>query len=167
VPVENCQTVVFAAYVTARAHALFDFRLYLLKQWSQDKERREQAHVPDEMEFTTKAALGTAMLTGAAAGGVPFAWAAADEVYGRSAKLREGREGICRRGAGDLPGHAPVRAEAHRIRRGPVDSGRGMGDPLVRARLQGPSCQGLSAGVCHEASTLGSIGHSRYASMFS
>lgn len=27
--VENCQTVVFAAYVTARAHALFDFRLYL------------------------------------------------------------------------------------------------------------------------------------------
>ena len=29
--VENCQTVVFAAYVTARAHALFDFRLYLPK----------------------------------------------------------------------------------------------------------------------------------------
>ena len=31
--VENCQTVVFAAYVTARAHALFDFRLYLPKAW--------------------------------------------------------------------------------------------------------------------------------------
>jgi len=30
--VKNCQTAVFAAYVTARAHALFDFRLYLLKQ---------------------------------------------------------------------------------------------------------------------------------------
>jgi hypothetical protein len=27
--VENCQTVVFMAYVTARAHSLFDFRLYL------------------------------------------------------------------------------------------------------------------------------------------
>jgi SRSO17 transposase len=26
--VENCQTVVFAAYVTARGHTLFDFRLY-------------------------------------------------------------------------------------------------------------------------------------------
>ena len=25
--VENCQTVVFAAYVTARGHTLFDFRL--------------------------------------------------------------------------------------------------------------------------------------------
>jgi hypothetical protein len=37
--VENCQTVVFAAYVTARAHALFDFRLYLPKQWCQYKKR--------------------------------------------------------------------------------------------------------------------------------
>src|SRR6266404_5376835 len=35
--VENCQTVVFAAYVTARAHALFDFRLYLPKAWCRDE----------------------------------------------------------------------------------------------------------------------------------
>jgi SRSO17 transposase len=90
--VENCQTVVFAAYVTAAAHALFDFRLYLPKAWCADRKRREQAHVPDETEFTTKPALGTAMLTGAAAGGVPFAWAAADEVYGRSSKLRQACE---------------------------------------------------------------------------
>ncbi len=41
------------------------------------------------MEFTTKPALGTAMITGAADAGAPFAWAAADEVYGRSGKLRQ------------------------------------------------------------------------------
>ena len=90
--VENCQTVVFAAYVTARAHALFDFRLYLPRQWCQDSKRRERAHVPDQAEFTTKPALGTAMLTSAAGAGVPSAWAAADEVYGRSSKLREACE---------------------------------------------------------------------------
>ena len=44
--VENCQTVVFAAYVTARAHALFDFRLYLPKAWCADRERRERAQRP-------------------------------------------------------------------------------------------------------------------------
>jgi SRSO17 transposase len=43
--VENCQTIVFAAYVTARGHALFDFRLYLLKAWCRDNTRRERAHV--------------------------------------------------------------------------------------------------------------------------
>ena len=53
---------------------------------------RERAHIPDEVAFTTKPALGTAMLTGAASAGVPFAWAAADEVYGRSSKLREACE---------------------------------------------------------------------------
>ena len=90
--VENCQTVVFAAYVTARAHALFDFRLYLPKQWCWDKKRRQRAHVPDDVAFATKPALGTAMLTAAASAGVPFAWAAADEVHGRSSKLREACE---------------------------------------------------------------------------
>ena len=87
--VENCQTVVFAAYVTARAHTLFDFRLYLPKQWCEDEQRRERAHVPDDVEFATKPALGTAMITAAADAGAPFAWVAADEVYGRSGKLRE------------------------------------------------------------------------------
>ena len=90
--VENCQTVVFAAYVTARAHALFDFRLYLPKAWCHGGKRRERAHVPDETEFTTKPAQGTAMITAAADADVPFAWVAADEVYGRSSKLREACE---------------------------------------------------------------------------
>jgi len=90
--VENCQTVVFAAYVTARAHTLFDFRLYLPRQWCGDEPRRQRARVPDEVEFATKPALGTAMITAAASAGVPFAWAAAGEVHGRSGKLREACE---------------------------------------------------------------------------
>ena len=90
--VENCQTVVFAAYVTARAHVLSDFRLYLPKAWCVGQARREKAHVPEEAAFTTKPALGTQMITGAADAGIPFAWVAGDEVYGRSSKLREACE---------------------------------------------------------------------------
>ena len=86
--IENCQTVVFMAYVTARAHALFDFRLYLPKQWCAHRERRERAQVPDDVRFATKTELGTQMVTGAAAAGVPFGWVAGDEVYGRSSRLR-------------------------------------------------------------------------------
>ena len=90
--VENCQTVVFLAYVTARAHALFDFRLYLPKAWCADRERRERARVQEDVPFTTKPALGTAMVAARPAPGVPFAWVAGDEVYGRSSKLREACE---------------------------------------------------------------------------
>jgi SRSO17 transposase len=86
--VENCQTVVSMAYVTARAHALFDFRLYLPKAWCQDKKRRERAQIPGGTVFKTKTGLARDMVAGHVAAGTPFGWAAGDEVYGRSSKLR-------------------------------------------------------------------------------
>ncbi|HEY3034360.1 MAG TPA: IS701 family transposase, partial [Streptosporangiaceae bacterium] len=86
--VENCQTVVFMAYVTVRAHALFDFRLYLPRAWCADRKRRERAQIPDGVQFKTKTELGTAMITGAIGAGARFAWVAGDEVYGRASKLR-------------------------------------------------------------------------------
>jgi SRSO17 transposase len=86
--VENCQTVVSMAYVTGRGHALLDFRLYLPKAWCQDKKRRERAQIPDGTVFKTKTGLARDMVAGHVAAGTPFAWAASDEVYGRSSKLR-------------------------------------------------------------------------------
>ena len=86
--IENCQTVVFAAYVTARGHAPSGFRLYLPRAWCGDRERRVRAHVPGDVQFATKTEQGTEMITGAVAGGAPFGWVAGDEVYGRSSKLR-------------------------------------------------------------------------------
>ncbi len=87
--IENCQTVVFLAYVTARAHTLFDFRLYPPKQWCEDRLRRGRAQVPEDVAFATKTEQGTEMVTDAVAARVPFGFAATgDEVYGRSSKLR-------------------------------------------------------------------------------
>ena len=86
--IENCQTVVFCAYVTARAHTLFSFRLYLPKQWCEGTARRERAQVPGGTVFATKTVQGTEMITEAVSAGVPFGWVAGDEVYGRSSKLR-------------------------------------------------------------------------------
>jgi SRSO17 transposase len=86
--IENCQTVVFAAYVTARGHTPFDFRLYLPKSWCADRGRRERAAVPVDVVFAAKTEQGTAMVTGAITAGTPFGWVAGDEVYGRSSKLR-------------------------------------------------------------------------------
>jgi SRSO17 transposase len=86
--IENCQTVVFLAYVTARAHTLFNFRLYLPKPWCADRWQRERAQIPGDTVFATKTEQGTEMVTGAVAASVPFAWLAGDEVYGRSSKLR-------------------------------------------------------------------------------
>ncbi len=51
--VAGFSTIAETAYVTARAHTLFDFRLYLPKAWYSDRERRDRAHVPQDAEFTT------------------------------------------------------------------------------------------------------------------
>ena len=71
--------MVFAAYVTARGHAPFDFRLYLPKSWLRGRARRARARVPARTRFATKPALAAQMITAAAAAGVPFARVAGDE----------------------------------------------------------------------------------------
>ncbi len=90
--VENCQTVLNCAYVTGRAHALSDFRLYLPKSWCADRWRRQRAQVPRDTAFQTKTELARGMVAGAVSAAVPFGWAAGDEVYGRSSKLRRSCE---------------------------------------------------------------------------
>jgi hypothetical protein len=49
-------------YALPKGHALIDRRLYLPKDWAEDQERRKKIHVPDEISFTTKPKIGTAMV---------------------------------------------------------------------------------------------------------
>lgn len=76
----NCQTGVFAAYVSRRGHAFIDRALYLPKSWTNDPARLAKAHVPADTSFATKPALAVTMIERAIAKGVPFAWVAADSV---------------------------------------------------------------------------------------
>jgi SRSO17 transposase len=80
--VTNCRIGVFAAYVSRHGHAFIDRALYLPKTWTDDPARLSAAHVPPGVTFATKPRLALAMLGRAIAAGVPFAWVAADSVYG-------------------------------------------------------------------------------------
>ena len=80
--ITNCQIGVFAAYVSDQGHAFIDRQLYLPKDWTEDLARLRAAHVPEEVGFATKPQLALAMIERAIAAEVPFAWVAADSVYG-------------------------------------------------------------------------------------
>ncbi len=80
--VTNCQIGVFAAYVSRHGHAFIDRSLYLPKGWTDDPTRLAAAHVPPDTAFSTKPRLALAMIERAIAADVPFAWVAADSVYG-------------------------------------------------------------------------------------
>ena len=80
--ITNCQIGVFAAYVSDQGHAFIDRRLYLPKAWTGDPARRQAAHVPEAITFATKPQLALAMIERAIQAEVPFAWVAADSIYG-------------------------------------------------------------------------------------
>ena len=80
--VTNCQIGVFAAYVSRRGHAFIDHALYLPKSWNDDPVRLKATHVPGEIGFATKPQIAARMIERAITARVPFAWVAADSVYG-------------------------------------------------------------------------------------
>lgn len=80
--ITNCQIGVFAAYSSSKGHAFIDRRLYLPQKWTGDPERLAKAHVPEDVGFATKPAIAVDMVQRAIDAEVPFAWVAADTVYG-------------------------------------------------------------------------------------
>jgi SRSO17 transposase len=80
--ITNCQIGVFAAYVSDQGHAFIDRQLYLPKAWTGDPARMRAAHVPEAIGFATKPQLALAMIERAIQAKVPFAWVAADSIYG-------------------------------------------------------------------------------------
>jgi SRSO17 transposase len=83
--ITNCQIGVFATYVSRHGHGFIDRALYLPKAWTSDPARMAGAYVPPDTLFATKPALALAMIDRALNAGVPFAWVAADTVYGTGA----------------------------------------------------------------------------------
>jgi SRSO17 transposase len=91
--IENCQLGVFLAYASPKGHAFVDRELYLPREWAEDKDRRQEAGVPAEVEFATKPQLAKRMLGRAFAAGIRPAWVTGDEVYGADRALRTYLEG--------------------------------------------------------------------------
>jgi SRSO17 transposase len=83
--ITNCQIGVFACYVSRHGHAFIDRSLYVPKGWTDDAARMKAAHVPEKTAFATKPALAVGMIERAIATAVPFAFVAADSVYGVAA----------------------------------------------------------------------------------
>jgi SRSO17 transposase len=88
--VDNCQIGVFLNYCSPAGHVLMDRRLFLPESWAEDRRRREEAGVPEEVIFRTKPELAFEMVAEAVAAGVPFRWVGGDSVYGDSPTFVQG-----------------------------------------------------------------------------
>ena len=81
--VDNCQVAVSLGYVSGQGHTLVDMRLYLPKEWTNDKARLDKAHVPtDRRGYRSRPQLALDMLQERGAQ-LPHAWLAGDDERGR------------------------------------------------------------------------------------
>lgn len=66
-------------------------RVYLPKdEWANDTQRRERAHVPEEVGFETKLQIALSMVNQAQQWGVPFGFVVADAGYGDNPNFLQG-----------------------------------------------------------------------------
>lgn len=87
--VSNAIVAVYCTYASNLGHCLIDGDLYVQHHWTKDPDRCERAGLGRDFIFRTKPAIAAEQATRALDAGVEVAWAAGDEVYGRSSTLRD------------------------------------------------------------------------------
>ena len=81
--IENCIVTVHLAVKYDSFLAMLDSDLFLPeKSWDMDRQRCQQAHIPEEIAYRSKWVIAIEMLKRAIANGVRFDWLTFDEWYG-------------------------------------------------------------------------------------
>ena len=89
--IDNCQIGTFLAYANSSGdRVLVDRELYIPESsWFGDPVRCEEAGIPGSAVFATRPQQVRCMIERVEAAGLPFAWFAADEEFGKNAALRD------------------------------------------------------------------------------
>ena len=85
--IDNCVQTVHLTYVARDFATIIDSDLYLPKEWIENKERRVEAGIPEEVTFRTKLEIAIELLRRSKREGVGTRWLTADEFYGRSSEF--------------------------------------------------------------------------------
>ena len=93
----NCQISVTCFYSipghTRNADAVYwptSMRLYIPKEWIEDKDRCEEVGIPEDMKFQTKPEIGLKLIDHVRNEKVPHCATTADSAYGSDGKFRKG-----------------------------------------------------------------------------
>jgi SRSO17 transposase len=90
--VENCQVIVTCVYAERTVMWPIDTRVYLPKEWTEDKKRRKKVHIPMFITFQNKAQLALQLVKESIQYKVPFACVVGDSWYGENTGLLDSLE---------------------------------------------------------------------------
>jgi SRSO17 transposase len=91
--VENCQVGVYLSLCAGKYASLTNYKLYLPKEWTDDKKRCLEAGIPeDKIVFKTKPQLALEMIKEHISNGVHFDYINGDGLYGNGYEFSKGLE---------------------------------------------------------------------------
>lgn len=138
---DNCQVAVSLSVASETASLPVSYRLYLPKEWADDKQRRRRAGVPDTVEFATKPQIAVEQMRRLKASGVKPGVVLADAGYGDDTEFREAILAL------GLVYSVGVKSSVTVWPRGitplPVEPHRGVGRPATKLR-RGPGHKPVS-----------------------
>ena len=86
----NCQVAVTLSVANHHASLPVGYRLYLPKEWAEDRGRRKKVGVPEDVEFKTKTAIALDLVRAASRAGIAPGVGLMDGAYGCDSELRAG-----------------------------------------------------------------------------
>jgi SRSO17 transposase len=86
---DNCQVAVSLSIANHHASLPIGYRLYLPKEWAEDKARRKKAAVPAEIRFRTKPQIALNLIQQVMEQGLPPSIVLADAGYGNETVFRD------------------------------------------------------------------------------
>lgn len=90
----NCQVAVSVSLATESFSLPIDYRLYLPKNWTEDRARCTSVGVPEEIGFETKQQIALAQLKQCCEREIPKGIVTADAAYGNDLAFRDGVEAL-------------------------------------------------------------------------
>ncbi len=130
---DNCQLGVFLIDAASGGYAPLDRRLYLPREWADDRDRRAKAHVPEGVAFRESWRIAVDLLERCRKD-LPHAWVSGDDEMGRPAAFRGWLRRHHERYILDVPCNTSIRdLECRRPRRRRAGRGRKRETPFCRA----------------------------------
>jgi SRSO17 transposase len=142
--VANSQVGVYLGYASRKGYSLIEGQLFMPGTWFDEGHatKREACSVPEGLEEQTKPEIGLELLRRAIwRGNLPFAWVAADELYGDSPAFRDGVAELNKWYFTEVKSTTQIwrcRPEVH------VPEWKGRGRRPTRLRLRNPADHPLS-----------------------
>ena len=100
---DNCVMTVHVSYVAGTFQCILDSEVYLPERWAEDMERREQAHIPEEVIYRKKTAIALDQIRRALGNGIRVAAWTFDEWYGRDGEFLDDMEQLGQDYVGEVP----------------------------------------------------------------